>query len=65
MGKKTSNQLPILNTQTMACAGFGKGGQIERFRRTDVTSVVQGAKLWQGVWGLCPPEAGALFKCYF
>ena len=29
-GKKTSNKLPILNAQTMACAGFDKRGQIER-----------------------------------
>ena len=33
----------------MACAGFGKGGQIERVRGTEVPNVVQGAKPWQGV----------------
>ena len=42
-----------MNTQAVACAGFGKWGQIESVQGTDVRSVVQGAKPWQRV---CPSE---------
>ena len=55
-----------MTTQTVACAGFGKEGQIERVwgtsLETEVPSVIQGAKPWQGSGGLCPPEAVALLN---
>ena len=53
MGKKTSNQLSILNTQTVACLRFGKGGKLRGSgdqsggQKSPVWS--RGAWPWQGV----------------